>query len=146
MPNLATALKEEIGRLARKESRTGMDALKKSSALQRREIAALKRRLQTLEGQLRRLAKVDGRSVAQTAEGGEESSMRWRPDGFKKHRARLGLSAADMGRLLGCNGQSVYKWEEGKARPRAAQLARIAEVRKLGKREAWARLEAPAGK
>jgi hypothetical protein len=36
----------------------------------------------------------------------------------------------------------VYHWETGKSRPRAAQLAAIAAVRKLGKREVAARLAA----
>ena len=35
---------------------------------------------------------------------------------------------------------SIYKWEAGKVYPRAAQLERIAAIRKLGKREAVVRL------
>jgi len=38
--------------------------------------------------------------------------------------------------------QSVYHWEAGKSRPRAAQLTAIAAVRKLGKREVLSRLQA----
>ena len=53
-------------------------------------------------------------------------------------RQRLGLSAAAMGTLLGVTAQSIYKWEDGKARPRASQLQAIAAARKLGKREAAA--------
>jgi DNA-binding transcriptional regulator YiaG len=45
-----------------------------------------------------------------------------------------------MGALLGVTAQSVYKWEDGKARPRATQLQAIAAVRKLGKRAAAQRL------
>ena len=47
-----------------------------------------------------------------------------------------------MARLLGVSGQSVYKWELGKARPRARQLEAIAALRGVGKREVNARLEA----
>jgi len=39
------------------------------------------------------------------------------------------------------SGQSVYKWEDGKARPRAKHLLAIAALRTMGKREAAARLE-----
>jgi DNA-binding transcriptional regulator YiaG len=35
---------------------------------------------------------------------------------------------------------SVYKWESGKVQPRAAQLAKIAAIQKIGKREAASRL------
>jgi DNA-binding transcriptional regulator YiaG len=45
-----------------------------------------------------------------------------------------------MGVLLGVSGQSVYKWEQGKAKPRASQLKAIAAVRKMGKREVAERL------
>ena len=67
-------------------------------------------------------------------------TLRFSAKGFTKLRQRLGLSAAALGTLLGVTAQSVYKWEDGKARPRAAQLQAIAAVRKLGKREAAARL------
>ena len=59
-------------------------------------------------------------------------------------RARLGLSAADFGRLVSASGQSIYNWEAGKASPRATQQAAIAAVRGIGKREAAKRLEAMA--
>jgi len=41
---------------------------------------------------------------------------------------------------LGASSLSVYKWETGHVHPRAAQLERIAEVLKLGKRKAQALL------
>jgi hypothetical protein len=45
MPNIATILKAEILRLARKEVRSEVEGLKKASTLYRSEIAALKRRV-----------------------------------------------------------------------------------------------------
>jgi DNA-binding transcriptional regulator YiaG len=56
-------------------------------------------------------------------------------------RARLGLSAKDFGRLVGVAGLTIYSWESGKSRPRQKQLAGLAAVRHLGKREAGKRLE-----
>ena len=35
---------------------------------------------------------------------------------------------------------TVYKWQSGKVQPRAAQLAKIAAIHKIGKREAASRL------
>ena len=57
MSNLATTLKEEISRVARKEVRRETMALKKASAAYRSEIATLKRRALELERQLRLLGK-----------------------------------------------------------------------------------------
>lgn len=68
------------------------------------------------------------------------TALRFSAKGFTKLRQRLGLSAAAMGALLGVTAQSVYKWEDGKARPRATQLQAISAVRKMGKREAAAYL------
>ena len=151
MPNLANILKAEIARVSRKQSKTDNDALKRSSAQYRSDIAALKRRVLDLERLVTKLAKgaavghpAPGRTSPGGSPGGgeeaDEKGYRWRPDGFKKLRVTLGISAAEMGKLIGCSNQSVYKWEEGKARPRARQLPAIAAVRKMGKRDALARL------
>lgn len=140
MPNIASVLKEEITRLARKELRSNTESLKKAVASYRSEIAALKRRVETLERQAKRTQKVVSKAVS--AEPQEESlSLRFRADGFKTHRERLGLSAREVGQLIGASQLSVYKWEQGKARPRAKHLEAIARLRKMGKREALKRLE-----
>jgi len=140
MPNIATVLKEEITRLARKELRANTETLKKAVATYRSEIAALKRRVEQLERQSKRTAKVVSKAVTNAPQE-DASNLRFRVDGFKAHRERLGLSAADYAKLLGVSALSVYKWEGGQARPRAKYLPAIAAVRKMGKREAAARLE-----
>jgi DNA-binding transcriptional regulator YiaG len=67
--------------------------------------------------------------------GDDEKSLRFRVAGFASLRKKLGVSANEMGALLGVSGQSVYKWEQGKAKPRASQMNAIAAVRKLGKKQ-----------
>jgi DNA-binding transcriptional regulator YiaG len=47
-----------------------------------------------------------------------------------------------MGLLLGVSAQTIYNWEAEKSRPRQAQVAAIAAVRKLGKRAIKAQLAA----
>lgn len=142
MPNIATALKQEITRLARKEQRSNTDALKKALASYRSEIAALKRRVADLERGQKRVTKVVSKVPPAADDGkGEDSNLRFRAAGFAQHRRRLGLSAAEMGLLLDASGQSVYKWEAGTAKPRAKHLQAIAAIRKMGKREATKRLE-----
>jgi len=59
----------------------------------------------------------------------------------RAQRTRLGLSAPEMGALVGVSAQTIYNWEAGKSRPRAEQLAIIAAVRKMGKRKVKARLD-----
>jgi DNA-binding transcriptional regulator YiaG len=140
MPNIAEALKVEISRVARKEVRGEVAALKKSTAQQRAHIAALRRKLEGLEKQLKRSVRSGKGEVRPKAPEDSETPLRFRAAGLASHRARLGLSAADFGRLLGVSGQSIYKWENGEVRPRRAQLEAIAVVRKMGRREALLRL------
>jgi DNA-binding transcriptional regulator YiaG len=140
MPNIATVLKEEITRLARKELKANTETLKKAISTYRSEIAALKRRVDQLERGAKKTAKVVSKVVTREPEG-EATRLRFRMDGFKAHRERLGLSAADYAKLIGVSALSVYKWEGGQARPRESYLPAIAAVRKLGKREAAKRLE-----
>lgn len=139
MPNIASVLKEEITRLARKELRANTESLKKQVASYRSEIAKLKRRIDTLEREVKRVGKV---SPAKPQEDdSQDGNYRWRAAGFAQHRKRLGLSAADAGKLLGVSGLTVYKWEGGQARPRAKYLPAIAALRAMGKREAAKRLD-----
>lgn len=140
MPNIASVLKEEIQRLARKELKANTDSLKKAVAHYRSEIAALKRRIDQLERQQKQTAKrIPAPKTLEDA--GSDGQHRWRAAGFAQHRKRLGLSAADTGKLLGVSALSVYKWEGGQARPRAKYLPAIAALRKMGKREAAKQLE-----
>lgn len=142
MANIAAVLKEEIARIARKELRNENDGLKQASARYRAEIAALKRRVADLEHKLSQLARSAARQSAAPAAADAEATARVRfsPKGLRTQRDRLGLSAADMGRLLGVSGQTIYNWEAGSTRPRQEQLAAIAAVRGMGKRAVQARL------
>jgi len=57
MPNIASMLKDEISRIARKEIRREVSGLRKAVTTYRSEIAALKRRSQELERALRSAAR-----------------------------------------------------------------------------------------
>ena len=149
MPIIASVLKAEISRIARKESRTDSDALKKTVTAHRADIAALKRRMQELERALKPVLKevASGKPAQPGAPSvpGDEAdtgSFRFRASGMASNRKRLGLSAEDFGLLIGASGQSVYLWESGKTKPRSRSLAAIAALRGIGKREAAKRLDA----
>jgi DNA-binding transcriptional regulator YiaG len=142
MPNVGAVLKEEITRLSRKELRRQLGGMKKASAQARHHIAALRRRLGGLERQLSALRKRVSERKLETATAADATETRFAAKGLRAHRARLGLSAEDYGRLVGVTAQTIYSWERKKSIPRIAQRASLAAVRKLGKREARTRLEA----
>ena len=96
MPNIASVLKDEVLRLARKEVRKEVEGLKKASANYRSEIAELKRRLTAVEKQLSHVEKKSSRKVALEVTGEEASAVRFSAKGLATHRQRLGLSAADI--------------------------------------------------
>lgn len=139
MASIATLLKSEITRLARKEVKAQTDALRKSSASYRRDIAALKRQVSDLQRQLASVVRASKRAAP--SESTEKAKVRFSAKGLKSHRAKIGLSAGDYGRLAGVSGQSVYGWETGKTVPRQSQVAALAALRGLGKREALRLLE-----
>jgi DNA-binding transcriptional regulator YiaG len=141
MPNIAAVLKSEISRVARKEVRAETTPTKKASSAHRTAIADLRKRVQALEQELRRLTKGVSRASA-TGSAPADKSTRFSAKGLKSMRKRLGLSAQACGQLIGASSQSVYNWEEGKARPQAKHLAAIAAIKSIGKREALARLKA----
>jgi DNA-binding transcriptional regulator YiaG len=144
MPNIASVLKSEIARVARKEVRGETLTLKSAVALYRKEIAALKRRTRDLEVELRRLGKSRPQPAAKGGDA-DAGTRRFSAKGLASLRRRLGISAAECGRLLGASAQSVYNWEQGKARPSAKHLPVIASLRGLGKREVAARLASQQG-
>ena len=163
MANLASALKEEISRLARKEIRQQTAGTAKTVAQCEREIAALKRQIGGLQRMLSTqraqdapgptASKKTGRKkvaaakpAAKTApdSGSTRARARFSTKGLKANRERLGLSADNYGKLIGVSGLSIYNWEQGKARPRESSIAALMSIRGIGKREAARRLGGPA--
>lgn len=146
MSNFAQQLKVEIGRLAKKEARSETKAIKTVTAQYRSDLAGLKKRLSALEAQVRKLQKAAPPNVAKEAKAAESTgpALRFRSSGFASLRRKLGLSVADMAQLVGVSAQSIYHWEAGKSKPRAAQLQAIARIRKMGKKAVAAELNKPA--
>jgi len=142
MSTLTAALNSEIRRLARKELRQEVEPLKKALAAHKvrqreliQEVAELRRQLAK---QTRGAA---GRAMAAAAED-ESTSLRWRHSGFASHRKRLGISATNAATIIGVSPLTIYNWESGKSRPRASHMPAVDKLRKMGRREALAALEA----
>lgn len=140
MPNIASILKEEIARVARKEVRAETQSLKKAATVYRSDVAALKRRVVALEQALKRLGKPAAKNASPAPDEEASQSLRFSGKGLASQRQRLGLSAEDCGLLVGASGKSIYRWEAGVARPRDNHLVGIAGLRSLGKKEATKRL------
>lgn len=144
MPNIASILKSEIARIVRKELRSEFQATKKAVSAHRSQIAELKRQVKSLEQQLKKASRGERKAGAsrqtEQAEQAENTTIRFSAKGLASQRKRLGLSVAATAKLLDVSAQSVINWESGKTRPRDSQLAAIAALRKMGKKEAAARL------
>jgi DNA-binding transcriptional regulator YiaG len=140
MPNIGTVFKSEIARVSRKELRGETESMKKSISQYRSEIALLKRRMQALEQQVRRLGKAASKGEPAQVEEEPTTQIRYSAKSLVSQRRRLGLSAAALAKLLGVSALSVYKWESGNTRPRAKQIEAIAALRHIGRREAAKRL------
>ena len=140
MPNLIDALRSEITRLARKETKGQITALRAASARYRREIAQLKRVTKDLEKRLGHLERQERKRAKQPPSAELAKGTRFSPKGLKSHREKLGLSVADYGLLAGVDRKMMYRYERGGTKPRKAQVAKLVAMRNLGKREARRRL------
>ena len=145
MANIASVLRDEISRLARKEIKQQMGVTVRASAQHRRDIAELKRQIQSLKKSIAFLERQEKKRIAEEPVAEKPKGARFSPRGLQLHRERIGLSAKDYGKLVGVSEQSVYNWESGSSRPRDKQLAALASVKGLGKREAMKRLEMMGG-
>ncbi len=137
MPNIAGVLKEEIRRLAKKEIKAQVGSTRQAVARYRSDIANLKRQLGQQEREIKLLKKQQGQP--QTEEEPLDS-VRFSARSVKAQRSRLGLSAADYGKLVGVSGMTIYNWEQEKSRPHKAQLAALVAVRGIGKKQALMKL------
>jgi len=141
MADVASVLRSEISRLARKEIRQQVGPLKKINTELRRTVSALKTEVIALQRKVRFLEKQEKRRLEVAPKESAAKTVRFSPKWVKADRQRLGVSAKDYGALVGVSSLTIYSWESGKSKPRAERLAAWAEVRGIGKREALRRLE-----
>lgn len=146
MNTFSNAFRAEVIRMARKELKPELQDLRKTLANHRSEIAALKREVKALASLLK-AAQRQVKTVATRAKAVQPTSPKrsqkapFQAEDLLEKRAALGLTQKDMAKLLGASALSVYKWESGQVQPRTAQLERIAEVLRTGKRKALAKLQ-----
>jgi DNA-binding transcriptional regulator YiaG len=133
MPNV---IKDEVRRIAKREINIAVKGLKKDNARLKRDIAALKRKVARLEKTVARQKSVLGQVGRQSLQADEKAleKFRFRKDTVATLRKRLGLSQAELAKLVGVSPQTVLNWEHGSI-PRDEQKAKILGLRKLGARQ-----------
>lgn len=161
MPNLATLLKEEISKLARKEVQDQTRELVKTIKEQNARIARLEKQDEQPKAKAKPKAKARAKADKAKADKPEpakkaaapaaepaaapapkrKSKTRFSPASLKNNRKRLNLSQADVGVLLGTSTNTVLRWEAGSSKPRDAHLPKIAALSKMGKKQAKQELE-----
>ena len=147
MPNLASILKDEIRRLAKREIKTATRSTKQAVAHYRRDIAKLKRLVQVQQKEIQFLRTQEQKRLhqPQTAEQSVDG-VRFSARSVRAQRRRLALSAEDFAKLVGVSAMTVYNWEHGKGRPKNNRLGAFAALRTIGKREAVKKLEMLKGR
>ena len=164
MSTFAKSFKDEVTRLARKETKVAVAPIRKPAGATRSTMADLKRRVAALEQETRHLAGLLSklpplRPSASAGQLSPSSAFSLQPSdsasktritgkGMRALRHKLRLSAVDFARLLDVTGQAVHMWEKrnGPLRVRHTTRAAILAIRTLGAREAKARLQTLARK
>ena len=146
MPDVARVLREEVQRLAKKQVKSGLTPIRRDNVRLKKQVADLRRELTALTRTSRELlARVTAVVTTKETAVATERAATLRPTSksLVRLRRRLGLTQVEFGRLLGVSGQAVLNWERqgSRVRMRSANLAALAGIQKIGKREARRRLE-----
>lgn len=144
MASIARALRNEMQRIARIESRQATAALRRISRVLKHTAADLKHRIVALEKDSRRLLAAGGLVPTKAGRPSQDEveSARITAGMIRRIRQRLGITQREMARLAGVSAQSVYQWERksGRLRFRGQVKERLVALRKLGVREARQKL------
>ncbi len=134
MPNVMGVLRAEIRRLARKETRQEVAALRKHVNAMRRRVAESRRRIQDLESRAKHAGKRAQGAASESSEG-DVKQVRFSPSWVKRHRSKLGMSRRVYAKLLSVSPQTIMGWETGRTRPRRTALRTWRSIRGKGVRE-----------
>lgn len=143
MPNMQKILAEEIRRLARKELKAALAPLAKQNKILKEQLAAHSKRIKELS---KFAATVSLSSHAISAPDAKETptaqseekkfpKRHFRPSDLVAFRKKHAFSQRIVAKLLSTSLVTVTNWENGHAVPRPAMLAKINELRKMGKRK-----------
>ena len=134
VPNVMGVLRAEIRRLARKETKQEIAALRKHVNSMRRRVAESRRRIRELESRTKQAIKRAAGAIAPSDEGAGKQ-VRFSPAWVKRHRSKLGMSRRIYAKLLSVSPQTIMGWETGRTRPRRGALKTWRDLRGKGVRE-----------
>ena len=141
MANVMKVLKEEIARIARSEVSAALKPVKSITASQRRYIAELRRRIESLEKEKKQIVKKIAKTAVSKEEAPEETSRAWiTASGIRAMRKRLHLSQKAFAKLAGVSLPTVCNWEarksSGKLNIRRKEVfARLQQIKGMGVRD-----------
>ncbi len=142
MPNIATAFRDEIRRLARKEIKAAVGPLKKDNRRLKRQVAQLTREVTDLSRDAKRILPEVARLRQKTVDPNsrEVRSARFGPKLIAALRRRLKLNREHFSLLVGVSANTIYLWEKDSTSPRPGARAKLLELRAIGVREARRRV------
>ena len=141
MPDVATVLKQEITRLARKEVRAVAQHQSKQIQSLKATIRNLRDQVASLEKSLSAALKNGSQRNARPPASEEGRPIRISAKAIRSQRKRLKLSQAKMANLLGVSTATVFLWESGRTSPRGKNREAVAEMRAMGIRDVKMLLE-----
>ncbi|HNX25884.1 MAG TPA: helix-turn-helix domain-containing protein [Phycisphaerae bacterium] len=152
MAEYLTSFRGEVSRLVRRELKKTFAQLKAENVKLKKHVADLRKKMAGLQKANRYIEK-ETKYVARLREEKEAASenpqidrMRIKGSAIRKLREKLGISQAELAALLGVTGQTIYQWErrqnESLRRLRNDSKIALLEIRKMGKKQVLAKLEA----
>ena len=144
MSNIAKALKAEISRVSRKEAKNATGPIAKANIDLKKNVADLKKRLDALEKENKRLLAGVKKDKPVLAPGPLEEAKKARITSttIRSLRKRLRLSQAEFAKLTGVTTHMVYLWEnkEGPLNLREKSKTAILSIKGMASREAKEKL------
>lgn len=141
MANLASLLKSEISRLARREANALVEPLRAQVTRLRKDVSSLRQQLAGMERATKRAERASPVVDAVQKVDQDDKQRRFSAKRLKAFRDKSGLSAPELALLLGVSAQSIYNWENGAVRPSDDTIVAIARLKEAGKRNLQAALE-----
>jgi DNA-binding transcriptional regulator YiaG len=133
-PSLATLLQTDFRRLALRANRAlhrRVSGLQAQARTLRRRSLDQRRALARLERGVARMREIDARGGRPAATGPGVS-----PAAVRALRSRMGMTREAFARHLGVSPGSIFLWETGRSRPRAASAARLRQASSSSRRRA----------
>ena len=145
MSDIIRALKSEIIRLAKKESKAQITPLKSDVVKLKKSNVALRKTIKQLTNDNSFLLAAEKRRQLETPVVKPESAAKGRisSKGVKAMRKKLDLSQVEFAQLLNVSDMTIFNWENkaGKLKLRDNAKAAILALRGVSKKEAKRRLE-----